>query len=80
MKILCEKLNLSNDKEIDENLGSSDGNHVGLYSKRVGSVFLVAAKTWNYENRNVFSCFVSYTGARKSEILALEWNDIDFGR
>nr|WP_241546180.1 site-specific integrase [Enterococcus villorum] len=51
---------------------------MSVYTPKELSIFLDCCK--KHGNRKIETSFrvLSYTGARKSEILALEWNDINF--
>lgn len=63
-------------KEIDENLVATET--MSVYTPKELAVFLASCKKHGNKKIETYFRVLSYTGARKSEILALEWNDINF--
>ncbi|EAC4461039.1 TPA_asm: site-specific integrase [Listeria monocytogenes] len=63
-------------QEIDENLVATET--MTVYTPKELAIFLDACKKHGNMKIETYFRVLSYTGARKSEILALEWNDINF--
>lgn len=51
---------------------------VSVSSRKELAIFLDSCKKHGNKKIETYFRVLSYTGARKSEILALEWNDINF--
>lgn len=62
--------------EIDEHL--VDTETINVYTPKELTEFLQACHEHGNLKIETYFRVLAYTGARKSEILALEWNDIDF--
>lgn len=65
-----------NRSEIDENL--VDTETINVYTPKELSEFLHYSQKHGNLKIEAYFRTLAYTGARKSEILALEWNDVDF--
>lgn len=65
-----------NRKEIDENL--VDTETINVYTPKELSEFLHYSQMHGNLKIETYFRTLAYTGARKSEILALEWNDVNF--
>ena len=63
-------------QEIDENLVATET--MTVYTPKELAIFLDACKKHGNMKIETYFRVLSYTGARKSEILALEWRDINF--
>lgn len=63
-------------QEIDENLVATET--MSVYTPKELAIFLDCCKKHGNKKTETYFRVLSYTGARKSEILALEWNDINF--
>ena len=63
-------------QEIDENLVATET--MSVYTPKELAMFLDCCRKHGNMKIETYFRVLSYTGARKSEILALEWNDIDF--
>lgn len=63
-------------QEIDENLVATET--MSVYTPKELAIFLDCCKKHGNKKIETYFRVLSYTGARKSEILALEWNDINF--
>lgn len=61
---------------IDESLVATET--MLVYTPKELAIFLDCCKKNGNMKIETYFRVLSYTGARKSEILALEWNDIDF--
>lgn len=65
-----------NRSEIDKNL--VDTETINVYTPKELSEFLHYSQEHGNLKIEAYFRTLAYTGARKSEILALEWNDVDF--
>ncbi|HCJ4447722.1 TPA: site-specific integrase [Listeria innocua] len=63
-------------REIDEHLVATET--MKVYTPKELAKFLDCAKKHGNMKIETYFRLLAYTGARKSEILALEWNDINF--
>ncbi|EGK9603847.1 site-specific integrase [Listeria monocytogenes] len=63
-------------QEIDEHLVATET--MTVYTPKELAIFLDFCKKHGNMKIETYFRVLSYTGARKSEILALEWNDINF--
>lgn len=63
-------------QEIDENLVATET--MSVYTPKELAIFLDCCKKHGNKKIETYFRVLSYTSARKSEILALEWNDINF--
>lgn len=63
-------------REIDEYLVETES--MSVYTPKELIEFLECAKKHGNMKIETYFRLLSYTGARKSEVLALEWNDINF--
>ncbi|EMW5328267.1 site-specific integrase [Enterococcus faecalis] len=63
-------------KEIDEHLVATET--ISVYTPKELAQFLDCCHKHGNQKIETYFRLLSYTGGRKSEILALEWNDIDF--
>lgn len=63
-------------QEIDEHLVATET--MTVYTPKELAIFLDACKKHGNMKIETYFRVLSYTGARKSEILALEWRDINF--
>lgn len=63
-------------KEIDEHLVATET--MTVYTPKELAEFLNCCQKHGNQKIETYFRLLAYTGGRKSEILALEWNDIDF--
>jgi len=63
-------------QEIDEHLVATET--MTVYTPKKLAIFLESCKKHGNMKIETYFRVLAYTGARKSEILALEWNDINF--